>query len=82
MTQDEDPPADDLSDDDLDDLAAFLMHRTADADLPEPERLEIFAVVGAYQEGYDRRQTQAALRTAGAAFGDHPDYRPAWRPTT
>lgn len=66
--------------DSLDDLAAFLMHRTTDPAMSEAERLEIYAVVGAYQEGYDPPQVEALLRNAGAAFAAHPDYQDGWRP--
>jgi hypothetical protein len=64
----------------LDDLAAFLMHRTNDEKLSEAERLEIYAVVGAYQEGYELAQVEPLLRNAGAAFADHPDYQADCRP--
>ena len=39
--------------DSLDDLAAFLMHRTADAGITEEERYRTFALVSAYQDGDD-----------------------------
>ena len=64
--------------DTLDDLAAFLMHRTADADTSEKRRLSIFVLVGAYQEQDDPPTVEAALRNAAGAFADHPDYRAEW----
>ncbi len=64
--------------DGLDDLAAFLMHRTADTDTSEVDRMSIFVLVGAYHEGDDPQLVAAALRTAASAFTDHPDYRPEW----
>jgi hypothetical protein len=66
--------------DSLDDLAAFLMHCSGDESVPESERLEIYAVVAAYQEGYDPTQVEPVLRAAGARFAAHPEYRPDWRP--
>jgi hypothetical protein len=65
----------------LDDLAAFLMHRSNDEDVTEAERLEIYAVVTAYQEGYESPQVEDVLRNAGARFAAHPDYQQQWRPT-
>ena len=64
--------------DTLDDLAAFLMHRTADVDMSEKRRLSIFVLVGAYQEQDDPPTVEAALRNAAGAFADHPDYRAEW----
>jgi len=66
--------------DSLDDLAAFLMHRTADPDTPEEERLSVFVLVEAYQEGDDPDAVVAALRTAALRYAGHRDYRPEWRP--
>lgn len=66
--------------DTLDDLAAFLMHRTADPDTPEEERLSIFVLVEAYQEGDDPPAVAAALRTAALRYAGHHDYRPEWHP--
>jgi hypothetical protein len=64
--------------DSLDDLAAFLMHRSADGDRTDADRLAIYAVVAAYQESYDPTQVETLLRAAGAHFADHRDYRPEW----
>src|SRR5690242_5611823 len=64
--------------DSMDDLAAFLMHRTADSGLSEEDRLSIFVLVGAYQENDDPPLVAAALRTAAATYRHHPDYRSEW----
>jgi hypothetical protein len=66
--------------DNLDDLAAFLMHRTTDPGMTEEERFRTFALVDAYQEGDDPKAIEAAMRAAAVRFADHPDYRPSWRP--
>ncbi len=60
----------------MDDLAAFLMHRTSDPAMPPGERLRIFTLVGAYQEG---DEVEGDLRREGRAFATHPDYRQEWR---
>lgn len=62
----------------MDDLAAFLMHRTADAGASESERLTIFVLVGAYQEKDNPPLIAAALRIAATAFAAHPGYRAEW----
>jgi hypothetical protein len=64
----------------LDDLAAFLMHRTADVDMTAEERLRTHALVGAYQEGDDPAGIEATMRATAVRYSDHPDYRPEWRP--
>ena len=64
--------------DTLDDLAAFLMHRTADVNMSEKRRLSIYVLVGAYQEQDDPPTVEAALRNEAGAFADHPDYRVEW----
>lgn len=66
--------------DDMDGLAAFLMHRSADRDVTDTERLEIYAAVGAYQEGYDQAQVEPLLRLAAARFAGHPDVQAEWLP--
>lgn len=66
--------------DSLDDLAAFLMHRTADAGTTEEERYRTFALVTAYQEGDDPPAIEAAMREAAVKFAGHPDFRDEWRP--
>jgi hypothetical protein len=66
--------------DDLDDLAAFLMHRTTDPGMTEEERFRTFALVDAYQEGDDPPAIASAMRAAAVKFADDPDYRPSWRP--
>jgi hypothetical protein len=66
--------------DSLDDLAAFLMHRTADAGTTEEERYRTFALVAAYQEGDDPPAIEAAMREAAVKFVGHPDFRDEWRP--
>lgn len=64
-------------DDSMDDLAAFLMHRTSDPGIAPDETLRIFTLVGAYQEG---DEVGPALRREALAFATHPAYRPEWRP--
>jgi Family of unknown function (DUF6221) len=66
--------------DSLDDLAAFLMHRTTDPALTEEERYRTFALVDAYQEGDDPPNIESVMRTTALAYADHPDYRAEWRP--
>lgn len=66
--------------DSLDDLAAFLMHRSGDENVSEADRLSIWAVVRAYQEGYDPAQVEPALWLTGAQFADHPDHQQRWLP--
>jgi hypothetical protein len=66
--------------DSLDDLAAFLMHRTADEGLTEEERFRMFALVAAYQDGDDPIAIESAMREAAMKFAAHPDYRDEWRP--
>jgi hypothetical protein len=66
--------------DSLDDLAAFLMHRTADASTTEEERFRTFALVAAYQEGDDPPAIEAAMREAAVKFASHPGFREEWRP--
>jgi hypothetical protein len=66
--------------DSLDDLAAFLMHRTADAGITEEERYRTFALVSAYQDGDDPPAIEAAMREAAVKFDGHPDFRDEWRP--
>lgn len=61
----------------MDDLAAFLMHRTSDPAMSDGERLRIFALIGAYQEG---DEVDADLRREGRFFATHPDYRQEWQP--
>ena len=63
-----------------DDLAAFLMHRSVDPELSEQERLDIYVLVEAYQEGDDPPQVFGALRGAASRFSSHPDFRPEWAP--
>jgi hypothetical protein len=60
----------------LDDLAAFLMHRTSDESCSPDQRLRIYAAVDAYQDG---RDVEPVLRREATAFSGHPDYRPEWR---
>jgi alkylhydroperoxidase/carboxymuconolactone decarboxylase family protein YurZ len=69
-----------MTNDSLDDLAAFLMHRTADAGSTDAERRQTFALVAAYQEGDDPPRIEVAMRAAAARFASHPDYRAEWRP--
>lgn len=66
--------------DSLDDLAAFLMHRTADPGVTEEQRYRTFALVAAYQDGDNPPEIQAEMREAALKFADHPDYRAEWRP--
>jgi hypothetical protein len=66
--------------DSLDDLAAFLMHRTADPGVTEEQRYRTFALVSAYQDGDNPPEIQAEMREAALKFADHPDYRAEWRP--
>ncbi len=62
----------------LDDLAAFLMHRTSDEGMPEEQRLAIFVLVGAYQEQDDPTTVAAAMRNEATAFATHAGYRAEW----
>lgn len=64
-------------DDSMDDLAAFLMHRTSDPDIAPDHVLRIYALVGAYQEG---DEVEPDLRREGVTFATHPAYRPEWGP--
>jgi hypothetical protein len=66
--------------DSLDDLAAFLMHRTADPGMTEEQRYRTFALVSAYQDGDNPPEIQAEMREAALQFAGHPDYRAEWRP--
>lgn len=66
--------------DSLDDLAAFLMHRTADPGVTEEQRYRTFALVSAYQDGDNPPEIQAEMREAALKFAGHPDYRAEWRP--
>lgn len=66
--------------DTLDDLAAFLMHRSGDAGTTAEDRLRTYALVGAYQEGDDPAAIESTMRATAARYADHPDYRPEWRP--
>lgn len=65
-----------------DDLAAFLMHRSVDPELSEQDRLAIYVLVDAYQEGDDPKRVFDALRSAASRFHGHPDYRAEWAPHT
>jgi hypothetical protein len=64
----------------LDDLAAFLMHRTADPAVTDEQRYRTFALVSAYQDGDNPPEIQSEMREAALKFADHPDYRAEWRP--
>jgi hypothetical protein len=66
--------------DSLDDLAAFLMHRTSDPGVTEEQRYRTFALVDAYQDGDNPPEIQQEMREAALKFADHPDYRTEWRP--
>jgi multidrug efflux pump subunit AcrB len=66
--------------DSLDDLAAFLMHRTGDPEVTDEQRYRTFALVSAYQDGDNPPEIQAEMREAALKFAGHPDYRPEWRP--
>ena len=66
--------------DSLDDLAAFLMHRTTDPGVSDEQRYRTFALVSAYQDGDNPPQIQAEMRAAALPFAGHPDYRAEWRP--
>jgi hypothetical protein len=66
--------------DSLDDLAAFLMHRTTDPGVTEEQRYRTFALVDAYQDGDNPPEIQQEMREAALKFADHPDYRTEWRP--
>jgi hypothetical protein len=66
--------------DSLDDLAAFLMHRTADPGVTDEQRYRTFALVSAYQDGDNPPEIQAEMREDALKFADHPDYRAEWRP--
>jgi hypothetical protein len=66
--------------DSLDDLAAFLMHRSGDPGVTDAQRLETFALVAAYQEGDEPQAVESTMRTTALRFADHRDYRGEWRP--
>jgi hypothetical protein len=66
--------------DSMDDLAAFLMHRTTDPEVTDDQRYRTFALVSAYQDGDSPPEIQAAMREAALRFAGHPDYRAEWRP--
>jgi hypothetical protein len=66
--------------DSLDDLAAFLMHHAYQPAVTDAERLQIFAVVDAYQEGDEPSTTESVMRIMALRFRDQPDYRQQWRP--
>jgi hypothetical protein len=66
--------------DSMDDLAAFLMHRTADAEMTQEQRYRVFALVSAYQDEDSPQEIQAAMREAALQYAGHPDYRAEWRP--
>ena len=66
--------------DSMDDLAAFLMHRTSDAGVTDDQRYRTFALVSAYQDGDNPPEIQAEMREAALKFAGHPDYRAEWRP--
>ena len=66
--------------DSLDDLAAFLMHRTAEPGVTDEQRYRTFALVDAYQDGDNPPEIQAEMREAALKFADHPDYRADWSP--
>jgi hypothetical protein len=64
----------------LDDLAAFLMHHAYQPAATDAERLQIFAVVDAYQEADEPSTIESVMRTLALRFCDQPDYRPEWQP--
>jgi hypothetical protein len=66
--------------DSMDDLAAFLMHRTADPGVTDEERYRTFALVDAYQDRDCPPEIELEMKQAAAKFADHPDYRSQWRP--
>jgi Family of unknown function (DUF6221) len=66
--------------DDLDELAAFLMHNAYAEGVSEAERLQTFAVVAAHQEGDDPATVELIMREMALRFQDHPEYRREWRP--
>jgi len=66
--------------DSMDDLAAFLMHRTTDPGVTDEQRYRTFALVDAYQDGDNPREIQKEMREAALKFADHPDYLAEWRP--
>jgi hypothetical protein len=46
----------------------------------EEERYRTFALVSAYQDGYDPPAIEALMREAAVKFASHPDFRDEWRP--
>jgi len=56
------------------------MHRANDPEVTEAERLRVFAMVGAYQEGDDPAVIESTMRMTALSFAEHPDYRREWRP--
>ena len=65
----------------MDDLAAFLMHRTADSEVTDEERYRTFALVAAYQDRDLEPVIEQTMKETAVRFADHPDYRSEWRPS-
>jgi hypothetical protein len=65
----------------MDDLAAFLMHRTADPGVTDEERYRTFALVAAYQDRDLEPVIEQDMKEAAVRFANHPDYRSEWRPS-
>jgi hypothetical protein len=78
-TEPAEPQSADKHRDSMDDLAAFLMHRTADPGVTDEERYRTFALVDAYQDRDCPPEIELEMKEAAAKFADHPDYRSDWR---
>jgi hypothetical protein len=65
--------------DSVDDLAAFLVHRTADPGVTDEERYLIFALVVAYQDPGLEPVVEQAMKETAVRFAGHPDYHSEWR---
>jgi hypothetical protein len=78
-TEPAEPESADKHRDSMDDLAAFLMHRTADPGVTDEERYRTFALVDAYQDRDCPPEIEKEMKAAAAKFADHPDYRREWQ---
>jgi len=77
----ESPESSDGHRESVDDLAAFLVHRTADLGITSEERYLIFALVVAYQDSDLEPVIEQAMKEAAVRFAGHPDYHSEWRPS-
>jgi hypothetical protein len=77
----ESPESADRHRDSVDDLAAFLVRRTADPGVTNEVRYLIFALVVAYQDPDLEPVSEHAMKEAAVRFAGHPDYHSEWRPS-